>query len=94
MKSAFELAMERLSQGAPTKTLTAAQKKKLAEIDSICRAKTAEKELGMQDEMAAARAAGDGEKLQKIRSGFAVEKEKLEADRDAKKARVRGDKAN
>ncbi len=83
--------MERLSKAAPTKTLTAAQKKELAEIESICRARTAEKELRMQDELVVAQAAGDGEKVQQIRAGFAAEKEKLEMDRDAKKARARGD---
>ncbi len=85
--------MERLSKAAPTKTLTAAQKKELAEIESICRARTAEKELRMQDELAVAQAAGDEEKIRQIRAGFAAEKEKLETDREAKKARARGDKA-
>ena len=45
MKSAYELAMERLQKTTPSLSLTDEQKKELAEIDSKYRAKIAEKEL-------------------------------------------------
>ena len=45
MKSAYELAMERLQKTTPSLALTEEQKKELAEIDSKYRAKIAEKEL-------------------------------------------------
>ncbi len=41
MKSAYELAMERLKKAAPTVKLSAAQKKDLAELDSQYTAKIA-----------------------------------------------------
>ena len=43
MKSAYELAMERLQKTSPSLSLTEEQKKALAEIDSKYRAKIAEK---------------------------------------------------
>ena len=45
MKSAYELAMERLEKSAPTLTLTDAQKAQMAEVDSTYKARIAEKEL-------------------------------------------------
>ena len=39
MKSAYELAMERLNQQAPSVKLTAEQKAKLADLDSLYKSK-------------------------------------------------------
>jgi hypothetical protein len=50
MKSAYELAMERLEKSAPTVTLTDEQKAQIAEVDSSYRAKIAEKELFLQED--------------------------------------------
>jgi len=52
MKTAYELAMERLSKTAPTVKLTAEQKAELAELESRCAAKIAERELLLKGEMA------------------------------------------
>ena len=52
MKSAYELAMERLQQQAPTVKLTAEQKAQIAEIDTLYRAKTAEREVFLKDQIA------------------------------------------
>ena len=57
MKSAYELAMERLSKESPSIKLTAAQKREIAELESKYKAKAAERELGLGDAMTAA--AGD-----------------------------------
>lgn len=54
MKSSYELAMERLGQSAPAKKLTAAQKKRIQEIESIYRAKIAERETLIRSKIAAA----------------------------------------
>ena len=61
MKSAYELAMERLSKQSPTVKISADQKKKLAEIDSKYAAKLAEREIFLKDEMSKAAAKGDWE---------------------------------
>jgi len=50
MKSAYELAMERLQKGSPTMTLTPEQKAELAEIDSSFNAKIAERRFLVQRE--------------------------------------------
>ena len=61
MKTAYELAMERLGKTAPTVKLTAGQKKQLAELDSQYAAKIAEREIALKDEIARVAAAGDFE---------------------------------
>ena len=48
MKSAYELAMERLEQSAPQKKLTDEQKAQIAEIESKFKAKIAEREVFLQ----------------------------------------------
>jgi hypothetical protein len=89
MKSAYELAMERLSKSAPTQSLSAAQKAELAELESLYKSRLAQLDLGTQRELTAAGEAGDEEKLSLIRAEFVREKARLEAERDAKKDRVR-----
>ena len=89
MKSAYELAMERLSKGAPAKTLSAAKKAELADLESLYKSRIAQLELNTQNDLTAAQAAGDAEKVELIRAGFTREKAKLETEREAKKDRVR-----
>ncbi len=61
MKSAYELAMERLAKASPTLVLTDEQKTQLAEIDSTYKAKIAEKELFLKDQIQKAENAGNFE---------------------------------
>jgi hypothetical protein len=89
MKSAYELAMERLSKTAPTVKLTAAQKKDLAELDSKYAAKVAEREIAMKTDMDKATAAGDEEQLQQIQRQLADDKRKLQTELEDKKDRIR-----
>jgi hypothetical protein len=51
MKSAYELAIERLEKASPSLSLTENQKKELAEVDSVYRAKIAEKELFLRNQI-------------------------------------------
>ena len=90
MKSAYELAMERLSKSAPAKKLSADQKARIADLESLHRSKVAQREIALADELAAARAAGHPEKADTLRAEFAAEKQRLEEDLEAKKQRVRG----
>jgi hypothetical protein len=87
MKSAYELAMERLNKTAPAVKLTAAQKKKLAELDSKYAAKIAEREIALNGELA--KAAGDSEKAEPLHQQLAYERKKLQAELEEKKERVR-----
>src|SRR5438034_9805952 len=61
MKSAYELAMERLERASPSISLTEDQKREIAEIDSAYRAKIAEKELFIKDQIRKAQSAGNVE---------------------------------
>ena len=87
MKTAYELAMERLNKTAPAVKLTAAQKKELAELDSKYAAKIAGREIALKQEMS--QVAGDVEKAGALRQQLADERKKLQAELDEKKEAVR-----
>jgi hypothetical protein len=87
MKSAYELAMERLNKIAPTAKLTDAQKMELAELDAKYAAKIAEREIAMKDEIA--KATGDVEKAEALRQQLVNERQKLQAELEEKKEAVR-----
>lgn len=90
MKTAYELAMERLGKNAPTKKLTEAQKKELARWDAKYAAKTAEREIALKDEIAKAGATGDFEKVEKLQEQLIAERKRLQAELEEKKEHVRG----
>lgn len=89
MKSAYELAMERLSKAAPSVSLTDAQKKELAELDSRYTAKIAEREIFLKDKLTAARAQGDYEAVAQIEKQLASERKSLQSELEEKKGKVR-----
>ncbi|HKI69353.1 MAG TPA: hypothetical protein VKA67_07185 [Verrucomicrobiae bacterium] len=92
MKSAYELAMERLNKTSPTVKLTAEQKRQIAELDSKYKAKVAEREIALQDEIAAANATGDFAKIEELQQHLANERKKLQAELEEKKEAVREEK--
>ena len=89
MKTAYELAMERLNKTAPAVKLTATQKKRLAELDSQYAAKIAEREIALKDEMARVSAADDVEKVETLQRQLVNECRKLQAELEEKKEQVR-----
>lgn len=93
MKSAYELAMERLNKTSPSVALTAEQKKELAELDSKYAAKIAEREISVRDQIGKAEAAGDLEKAAELQQQLSNERKKLHAELDDKKGRVRHGKS-
>ncbi len=92
MKSAYELAMERLNKTAPTVKLTNEQKRQMADLDSKYKAKMAGRELGLQDEIAAANTTGDFAKAEELQHQLANERKKLQAELEEKKDAVRREK--
>lgn len=90
MKSAYELAMERLERQTPSKQLSAKQKEEIAEIESTCRARIAERELLLQEEMAKAEAGGNAEEAEQLRRQLAMDVRRLTEESEAKKGKVRG----
>ena len=89
MKSSYELAMERLNKTAPASKLTAAQKKKLAELELKSIAKIAEREIALNGEINAATVAGDFEKAEELRKQLVAERKSLQASLEEKKEQVR-----
>ena len=87
MKSAYEIAMERLNKTAPATKLTAKQKMALAELDSRYAAKIAEREIALKGEIA--KVAGDLEKEESLRQQLVFDRKKLQAELEDKKERAR-----
>ncbi len=92
MKSAYELAMERLNKTSPSIKLTAAQKKEIAELESKCAAKIAEREIAVKQEMEKAGGAGEFEKMEQLEKELVNERKKIQADLEEKKEKVRRQK--
>jgi hypothetical protein len=87
MKSAYELAMERLNKANPASKITDAQKKQLAELDSKYAAKVAEREIGLND--AIKKAGGDASQIDALREQLAMERKKIQVELEEKKELVR-----
>lgn len=94
MKSAYELAMERLAKADPDggSKLTAQQKARLAEIDLVYKGKIAEREIFLKKRLDEALAEGALAEVNKIGDQIPSERARLEEERDAEKERVRRSK--
>jgi hypothetical protein len=88
MKTAYELAMERLNKAAPSVKFTDEQKKQLADLDSQCAAKIAERELFLQGEITKAVDRGDNEALAQLEKQLVSDRKSIRADFEEKKERV------
>ncbi len=83
MKSAYELAMERLERDTgPSKKLTDEQKAQIAEIDNAYEARIAEQRLQYESKLSSATSM---EEIESLRAEMADAIASLEAERDAKK---------
>ena len=89
MKSAYELAMERLEQESPSLSLTEDQKKEIAEVDSVYRAKIAEKELFLKDQIRKAQVEGKFEEVESLEKQLSSETRRLQEECEAKKEKLR-----
>ena len=89
MKSAYELAMERINKQSPTTKTTDAQKKELAELDSRYAAKIAEREIFLKGELAKAAEKGDFEACEQLEKQLVSERKKFQAELEEKKDAVR-----
>ena len=91
MKSAYELAMERLQKTAPAVSLTDDQKKQLAEIDSTFKAKIAEREVFLKEQITKAQSAGKFEDVESLEKQLSSEIRRLQQDCEAKKEKLRAE---
>ena len=91
MKSAYELAMERLAKDQPIVTLTDDQKKQLAEVESTFKARIAEKELFLKGEIQKAQGSGKFDEVESLEKQLANEIKRLQEDCEAKKEKLRAE---
>ncbi len=90
MKSAYELAMERLAKSDPSAgPLTAEQKSRLAEIDRVYKGKIAEREIFLRKQLDEVLADQKFEDAEKIKQQLASERARLDEEKEADKERVR-----
>ena len=89
MKSAYELAMERLEKQAPTRTLTAAQKAEIADLEAAAKAKIAEQELFLKGQIEKALAEGKFEDVAQLVQQLAREIRRANDECEAKKEKIR-----
>ncbi|HEU5396392.1 MAG TPA: hypothetical protein VFV81_04440 [Verrucomicrobiae bacterium] len=89
MKTAYELAMERLNKSAPAVKLTDAQKQELAELDSRYAAKIAEREIAIKSELSRLNPE-DADRIEALQQQLLAERRKLQVELEEKKDRIRG----
>lgn len=89
MKSAYELAMERLEKQSPTHQLTGKQKAAIAEIETIAKAKIAEQELFLNGKIAEAVGQGKYEEAAQLEQQLSREIRRINEDAEGKKEKVR-----
>ena len=89
MKSAYELAMERLNKQSPPVKLSDNQKKQLAELDSRYAARVAKREIAVKAAIAKAREKGEAGEAEALEQQWVAEKKKLLAELEEKKEQVR-----
>ncbi len=95
MKSAYELAMERLSKSDPQshKALTPEKRAKLADVDRVFMGRIAERDIFLKQRLEQALSGTNAEEVDKIRKQIASERGRLEEDRESEKDRIRSGKA-
>ena len=91
MKSAYELAMERLAKSDPdaAKPLTDEQKARLAEIDQVYQGRIAEREIFLKQKLEEALSAQKLDDAEEIRKQITNERARLEDEREDEKNEVR-----
>ena len=91
MKSAYELAMERLraSDPAADRPLTSEQKAQLAEVDRVYQGKIAEREIFLKQQLDVTLAASNWDEAAKIKKQLAGERARLEEEKEEAKEKVR-----
>ena len=89
MKSAYELAMERLAKSGPVVSVTDEQRAEIGAIDDRFRAKIAERELFLNDLIGKAIGSGNYHEVPELKTQLAREIASLKADCEASKDKVR-----
>ena len=88
MKSAYELAMERLG-GGDDNPLNDEQKRRISDIDARYKAKIAERKIFLEKNLSDAKSQGNDEEIELIRRQLNDEISELEAKSEAEKDKIR-----
>lgn len=91
MKTAYELAMERLQAEDPNTvyTLTDEQREAIAELEQRHKAKLAEREIFLERKLQEEIEKSNFEEAEKLRTELKNERERLNEELEAKKGKVR-----
>jgi len=89
MKSAYEIAMERMKLDDQSTALTTEQKQKLSEIEAVYRSKIAEKEIFLNKQIEDTLKQGDHQNVESLRRQLLDEKAILTEDMEAEKNTIR-----
>ncbi len=89
MKTAYEIAMDRLDSKEPARKLTDKQKKILADIDCTHRAKIAERETFLGAKIAGAKGVGAGEEAGILQDELARDVRGIREEWERKKEQAR-----
>ena len=89
MKTAYELAMEKLQDEAPIPKLSDEQKAEIAELDNLYQSKRAEREVFLGGKIAEAELAGEFEALEQLQRELSLDRKTLAAELEEKKEAVR-----
>jgi hypothetical protein len=89
MKSAYELAMERLEKQSPTQKLTEKQKEEISEIESVTRSKIAERQLFLEGQIDKAHSTGNDSEAEELEQQLARDVKRLNDDAEEKKEKIR-----
>lgn len=92
MKSAYELAMEKLQKESPDIKLSDEQRAELAELDNKYQAKIAEREVFLEGKMEEALAGDEYEAAEQIKKELIGERKMLQEELEEKKEGVRSQK--
>ena len=92
MKTAYELAMERLNKTSPAVKLTNKQKAEIAGLESKCKAKIAEREHFIQGEIEKAIDKGEFKTVEQLEKQLVSDRKSFEAELEEKKAKARQQK--
>jgi hypothetical protein len=81
--------MERLEKKVPSVALTAEQKAQIAEVESTFKARIAERELFLREQISKANAAGKLEEAESLQKQLAIDIRRLQEEAEAKKEKLR-----
>ena len=89
MKSAYELAMERLAKESPQESITDQQKQDIAEIEKKYSSKIAEREIFLKSKIQEAISTGELEEAQQLEEELSREIRSLKSSSESEKNTVR-----